>query len=455
MCRPPLRQSALIIICGIVLLLTACSGSAMAPDTAGSMPQTFATPGIVSGTQTLQSLPHEPFLLEGAQRRCLATPLQCNESHTPVHGSGYVSSAFTKSGNFMSFDAPGAIATPQPACGQMCGTAVYSIDSQGDAVGSYQDGNVEQHGYLRTPQGNFVTIDAPHVAPSPGLNEGTVADATDDAGTIAGYYESSDLVYHAFIRNKQGSFFTFEAQGAAVSPNDNIPQGTQVYSINNQGDSAGIYYDASGQQHGFMRLANGTMTSIDPSGSIYTAITDPNGINNNDAVTGSYVDQDFVVHVFVRQADGTFTTVDAPNAGDTPGAGTFGGGANDGGTARGYDLDKDLVAHGVLQSNSGNFTPVNDPNDSETPNAQFFQGTALFSINASGAAAGIYADKAGVFHGFERNADGTFANFDAPGGGNAATQGTFAFTNNANGAVAGWWTDPNDSIHGFIWTAHS
>lgn len=457
----PLSQFAVVFTFCIVSLLAACSGSAMAPDTESSLPQTFATPGgigpggIPSEAHALESIPHEPLLIQPAERRCLAAPLQCSQPQRQVRGTGVVTSAFTKTGNFVPFDAPGAMGTPQPACGQMCGTEAYSIDSQGDIVGTYQDANVVQHGYLRNSQGSFVTFDAPHVAPSPGLNQGTVANAMNDGGVITGYYQSADLVYHAFMRNKDGSMVTFEAQGAATGPNDNVSQGTQAFSINNQGDIAGIYYDTAGQQHGFMRSANGSTTTIDPSGSIYTAITDPNGINNSDTVTGSFVDSNYLVHVFVRQPDGTFTIVDATGAGDTAGDGTFGGGANEAGTTRGYDIDNNLIAHGVLQSKTGDFTVFNDPNDSETSNAPFFQGTALFAINPTGASAGIYADKNGVYHGFQRNADGTFANFDAPGGGNGAGEGTFPFANNANGAVAGWWIDPNNLIHGFVWTAHS
>jgi hypothetical protein len=44
-----------------------------------------------------------------------------------------------------------------------------------------------------------------------------------------------------------------------------------------------------------------------------------------------------------------------------------------------------------------------------------FQGTVGISINTAGAIAGMYVDASNVYHGFVRAANGTIADFEAPG----------------------------------------
>jgi hypothetical protein len=54
-----------------------------------------------------------------------------------------------------------------------------------------------------------------------------------------------------------------------------------------------------------------------------------------------------------------------------------------------------------------------------------------------------------VSHGFIRDAEGNFTTFDAPG---SATGGTFALSINAAGAVAGYYSDKAGLPRGFIRT---
>src|SRR5438105_4641949 len=82
-------------------------------------------------------------------------------------------------------------------------------------------------------------------------------------------------------------------------------------------------------------------------------------------------------------------------------------------------------------------------------------GTVPLSINAAGTITGYFegpvgpSGASGVFHGFLRAADGTFATVDAPG-----ASGTFALSINQAGAITGYFVDANNLYHGFLRAAH-
>ena len=60
-------------------------------------------------------------------------------------------------------------------------------------TGSYFDSNSVQHGFLRTLDGNFETVD-PHGS------QGSQPESINDAGIIVGYYYNANFVYHGFPR---------------------------------------------------------------------------------------------------------------------------------------------------------------------------------------------------------------------------------------------------------------
>jgi hypothetical protein len=67
------------------------------------------------------------------------------------------------------------------------------IDDFGVITGTYYDSNNVQHGFLRTPDGNFKTVD-------PDDSQGTQPESINDAGIIVGYYQDANSVYHGFLR---------------------------------------------------------------------------------------------------------------------------------------------------------------------------------------------------------------------------------------------------------------
>lgn len=71
--------------------------------------------------------------------------------------------------------------------------------------------------------------------------------------------------------------------------------------------------------------------------------------------------------------------------------------------------------------------------------------TAPFSINATGAITGNYADQSGIYHGFVRDPGGAFTSFDPQG-----STYTIPRSINTEGSIAGYYLDANNTTHGFV-----
>ena len=168
--------------------------------------------------------------------------------------------------------------------------------------------------------GQFVTFDPP------GSTFTVPAGITPD-GTIAGYYcdtaacalQFGLVGTHGFLRDRNGSFTTFDPPGSAW---------TSVSSISANGEIVGTYCStaACAPYHGFVRAKQGTFTTFDsPAGTggitpaLYIAGGPPPGTNPSRAVAGTYYAYvpGFTEHGFPRDKHGAFTTIDAPGAAGT------------------------------------------------------------------------------------------------------------------------------------------
>jgi hypothetical protein len=109
------------------------------------------------------------------------------------------------------------------------------------------------HGFLRSPVGEITTFDPPGESALYGLGcYNDCAIGLNDWGAITSSYLDANNVYHGFLRSPEGTFITFEAPGADTTPNDF--NGTFPYSINDQGVITGYYIDANDVNHGFLLL---------------------------------------------------------------------------------------------------------------------------------------------------------------------------------------------------------
>lgn len=322
-------------------------------------------------------------------------------------------------GTISTFSAP--VATTNPASG-VGDTFALSINSKNDVVGWYIDDNGHSQAFLRTADGTFATISPP------GATTGSYAAAINDSGVIVGGYSSAPE-QHGFIRAADGTFTSFDAPGANASGGC-CGLGTFPQAINSQGEIAG-FYGGSGtaaiEEHSFLRMPDGTMTSFDPPGASPNDVSGSGAtgdfalaISSTGEIAGSYNDANRLIDSYLRSPSGALTTIDAPGAATTA--------ANTG---------TNLCAFYFC----GTFVGVFNDDDS----------TGTAAINSSGTIVGYFADQSGLNHGFVRAPDGTFTTLDAPNvGTNGNSFGTIALSINTSGEIVGYYSDTNGVVHGFL-----
>ena len=199
------------------------------------------------------------------------------------------------------------------------GTDPGSINTAGDITGGYQDTGGVSHGFLRTAAGVITTFDAPGAGTGGDPVHGTTGFSINTADTIAGAFPDTSGVIHGFVRTKDGTLKTFDAPGAAkagwlarFTADGKGPSllGTAGISINTAGVITGGYIDTSAVAHGFVRAANGTITTFDAPGAGTGTLQGTAGISINTAgvITGTYFDANGVAHGFVRLLPKTTTT---------------------------------------------------------------------------------------------------------------------------------------------------
>jgi hypothetical protein len=174
---------------------------------------------------------------------------------------------------------------------------VSAINASGEIIGysGLLSGTV---GFLRSSLGVITKISYEGNPTTPaGLN---------DAGTITGHYlVVGNGAQHGFVRTPDGNFTPFDVPGGT---------NTQPVSINNEGVITGSY-TANGVTYGFVRDASGGFTSFEV---LDNDRTSPSSINSGGIVTGQYTDEATnQIHGFVRSPQGHITTYDPPGSRET------------------------------------------------------------------------------------------------------------------------------------------
>jgi hypothetical protein len=218
--------------------------------------------------------------------------------------------------------------------------------------------------------------------------------------------------------------------------NANSSQKTYPSSINASGVVTGHYFDGYNVGHGFVRDAQGNITSFDASSAALTS-TFPYSINASGAVAGTIAtgpNGTIPYSAFLRDAQGTITPFEVPNIGN---GGTFAGSINDSGSIAGSFISENDGPYGFVRDAQGNFH-VFDVSD-------FAGTTSPYAINASGAVAGSYTGQGPGYGSFVRDPQGNITTFD-PGGGTDSNAASI----NASGAIAGTFTDKSNVKHGYV-----
>jgi hypothetical protein len=161
----------------------------------------------------------------------------------------FVSHIFLRSpeGKMTTFEAPGAGTGLYQGTG--CPGCLLGLNQAGAIAGTYTDSNKVFHGFLRSPEGEFTKIDAPGAGTGVGQGTGCFSYCSvglNASGMITGSYIDASNVFHGFLRSPAGQFTTIDPPGSTA---------TRPQSINDLGALTGYYIDGNNVFHGFLRVA--------------------------------------------------------------------------------------------------------------------------------------------------------------------------------------------------------
>ena len=248
-------------------------------------------------------------------------------------------------------------------------TTPFAINNRGDIVGDYLDAANVRRGFWRHLNGSFATI----VAPGDTGNF-TRARGINSRQTISGdFYTLADNTFHGYLL-QNGAFTQFDI-APLVS--------TDIFGINDAGNFVGATGSIIQPNMGFVHIG-GTTTTFSIPGSFDSQAL---GINNANLVVGSYRDASFINHGFIRAANGNISSpVDYPGS-----SSTIFNGVNNRGWVVGSYTDAQGRLHGLFRKNATTYVTYDFPNAVETS----FNG-----INDFGVIVGRYTDGNGIRHGF-------------------------------------------------------
>lgn len=282
-----------------------------------------------------------------------------------------------------------------------------------------------------SPPAQYTIFDAQGAGTQSG--EGTLPDGLNDSSVSTGYYIDGSGNLHGFVRAADGTITTFDAAGPSSE--------TQPTAINRRGEVVGLFMNPKKLmvERAFLRSTNGIIKKYSAGGINNGA----SGLNDKGFAIGDYVRKNRSVVGYLRGADGAITDLRDPKAGKGEFEGTSPLAINDGGVITGL-YSRQSGTYGFVRSADGTFTNFH------IAGAGGFVGVYPDALNESGLITGYYTDSNDVFHGFVRDPEGTITSFDAPGAGTGAYQGTFAGSIASDGTIAGSYTDANNISHGFL-----
>ena len=182
-------------------------------------------------------------------------------------------------------------------------TKLYSLNSRGVVIGFYGNSSgTAEHTVLYSAQGhNWATL--PDIAGYP-YNEGY--GINDDGVAVGNAFTSSGNSVAWIWVPSTASYSFFAVPGAAE-------YSTSPSGLNDKGQVAGYFADASGVYHGFLK-EYGTYTILDMPGAPFTFLDD---LNNSGVVQGQIYDAANAAEGFVATSGGLFTNVNYPGAGNS------------------------------------------------------------------------------------------------------------------------------------------
>jgi hypothetical protein len=304
---------------------------------------------------------------------------------------GFIRLASTKA--ITVIDAPGA------GTAQYQGTAAMGMNANGDVIGMYADINMVVHGFVRTANGTISAYSAPGANVSANMGAKLASNLFGNRSKHFGEAKSSDKG-----TGKPGGILGrlkgFMGRMVASAVESNSIFGNSTTYVNGSG---GMYF-------GTLALGNVGLSSFSSAG----------------AVTGIYTDGDAVAHGYVRSANGAITSFDAPGAGTVALTGTGGFSINASGTIAGAYADSRSVIHGFILTlgQTATTTTVKAVPDPST----FGAGTTLTATVAAGSSKPANGEKVWFLSGTTALGSGTLSSGTAtltttalPGGSDSIT----------------------------------
>ena len=301
--------------------------------------------------------------------------------------------------------------------------------SAGRLVGSYIDASGIYHAYIRSPQGQYTSIELPD---GPNLAY-YFLHGINDAGTYVARAKVVDDIPRTYVG-------TFTGREELRFPGS---VSTAGYNINQDGSIVGHYDTPDGRVHGFIARPTGetaaqpvvptrfnyTFESIDVPGVEFLELTASSDFEDYAGNTRSADGEKTVGFTLI---DGVFTTYDFPGSQNT-----YFYALGNNGDAAGHYEDSDGLHHGVVLEN-GELRQYDFPGAVETQ---------IFGISdVTGALTGNFIDASGVRRGFSGEtiiefpgATATYADFIAAGrlvGSYVDTEGVYhPYIRDANGRM--------------------
>ena len=127
-----------------------------------------------------------------------------------INDDGVVSGSFFEAGTNVAYGFVGSpegkyaeFTLPDAGTNAFDGVYVGAANSHGVTVGHVTDSNVENHSFVRFPNGKAVVFDVPGQMHVPGSDFGSAAEAINNEGVVAGRWHDTGLVLHAYVRSPE------------------------------------------------------------------------------------------------------------------------------------------------------------------------------------------------------------------------------------------------------------
>jgi hypothetical protein len=161
-------------------------------------------------------------------------------------------------------------------------TEVYAVNDFGAAVGSYFAPDGSAHGY-RLENGSFRAEDVPGAL-------STFPLSINDWGQIVGVYTTAAGT-HGYLLEPNGAIRTFDAPGAA-------PDSTSLIYVNDRDETLGTYVAGSGATVSFLRTCDALSILVAPPSFAATSYS-PQAINDLGELAGFFTDATGALHGFI------------------------------------------------------------------------------------------------------------------------------------------------------------